>query len=320
MKYPYQITNKILNLYGEINQTLGVATSLLLIKPKAQLRKTNRVASIHSSLAIEGNSLEIKQVSALVDKQNVIAKAKDIIEVENAIKAYEAIGEFDSTNIDHFLKAHKLLTINLTKSSGKFRSFQVGVSKQGNISHIAPHWQLVNSLMSNLFSYIKNDDDHKIIKSCVFHYKVEFIHPFTDGNGRMGRYWQTRLLMDVNPIFEFVPIEKIIKERQQEYYEVLAECDNQGSSTKFIEFMLDAINIALKETVNNSLPSTSSYKRRVEYALAILNGWFDRKDYLNVCKGISTATASRDLKQLLDEKRIISKGSLRMTKYKKRQQ
>ncbi len=187
-----------------------------------------------------------------------------------------------------------------------------------DITHIAPTADMVPGLMNDLFKYLRSDNDLEIIKSCVFHYEMEFIHPFEDGNGRMGRYWQTRLLMNVNPIFEFVPIEKLIKEHQQEYYDALAKSDNTGKSTIFIEFMLDLINKTLRDTINESRGTNASYSKRKEYALSVLDGWFDRKEYMKVCKGISSATASRDLKQLMVEGIIESSGTGRMTKYKKR--
>lgn len=205
----------------------------------------------------------------------------------------------------------------LLEESGEYRKTQVGIMKGKNVSHIAPPAEMVPNLMKDLFKYLKHDDDLEIIKSCVFHYEMEFIHPFEDGNGRMGRYWQTRLLMNVNPIFEFIPIEKLIKENQKKYYEALAVSDNTGKSTVFIELMLEIINTTLRDTIRESKPINPDYIRRTETALSKLNDWFDRKQYMNICKGISTATASRDLKQLLEEKKIQSSGNGRMTKYKK---
>jgi len=318
MKPPYEITNTILSLYGRITEALGICKSLLLVKPEARLRRQNRIKTIHSSLAIEGNTLGIDNISAIIDKTPVIGPKKDILEVKNAIVAYEKLDEFDPFSINDFLKAHDVLMNGLVERSGSFRNIQVGILKGNSVSHIAPGYDRVPGLMSELFQYIRKDSDIDIIKSCVFHYEMEFIHPFEDGNGRMGRFWQTRLLMNVNPIFEFVPVEKVIKENQFKYYEALEESDSTGKSTVFIEFMLDAIDKSLRETIDETRVPNIDYKKRVESALLELNEWFDRKDYMRVCKGISTATASRDLKQMLEDELIDISGNGRMTRYKKK--
>lgn len=318
MKPPYEITNKILSLYGQITEALGICQSILLVKPEARLRKQNRIKTIQSSLAIEGNTLNIEHVTAIIENSPVIGPEKDILEVKNAIKAYEALNKFHPYKINDFLAVHNILMNGLVNNPGKFRKSQVGIIKGKEVSHIAPGYDMVPGLMNDLFEYLNKDSDLEIIKSCVFHYEMEFIHPFEDGNGRMGRYWQTRLLMNVNPIFEFVPIEKVIKENQEEYYKVLETSDSSGSSTIFIEFMLNVINKSLRETIAESTPTTSDYSKRVDYALSQLNDWFDRKEYLNICKGISTATASRDLKQLLEDGLVESTGSGRMMKYRKK--
>jgi Fic family protein len=318
MKPPYEITKTILALYGEITEALGICQSIMLVKPEARLRRQNRIRTIQSSLAIEGNTLDIENVTAILDNHKIIGPEKDIIEVQNAIAAYEELNSFKPYSIDNFLKAHSLLMKGLVPSPGEFRKKQVGIMRGEDITHIAPTADMVPGLMNDLFKYLRSDNDLEIIKSCVFHYEMEFIHPFEDGNGRMGRYWQTRLLMNVNPIFEFVPIEKLIKDHQHEYYEALAKSDNTGKSTIFIEFMLDVINKTLRDTINESRGTNASYSKRKEYALSVLDGWFDRKEYMTVCKGISSATASRDLKQLMEEGIIESSGTGRMTKYKKR--
>jgi len=317
MKPPYEITNKILFLYGQITEALGLCRSLLLLKPEARLRKQNRIKTIYSSLAIEGNTLNIEHVTALIENYRVIGPKKDILEVQNAIKAYDQLSEYDPFSINDFLKAHKVLMEGLVGSSGQFRRKQVGILRGSEVQHVAPSQSMVPILMNSLFDYTKKDPDIDIIKSCVFHYEMEFIHPFEDGNGRMGRFWQTRLLMQVNPIFEYVPIEEAIKNNQKMYYKSLADADNSGKSTVFIEFMLEAINQTLRNTIDESNPGTIDYKKRADSALAQLNGWFDRKEYMKINKGISSATASRDLKQLLDDGRIEASGSGRMTRYKK---
>jgi Fic family protein len=317
MKPPYDITNRILLIYGQITEALGVCKSLLLVKPEARLRKQNRIKTIHSSLTIEGNTLDIEHVTALLENKRIIGPKKDILEVQNAIRAYEQLSIFDPYSMDDFLKAHKILMNGLVESADQFRKTQVGVIKGSEFQHVAPSYSMVPGLMNDLFDYIRKDTDIDIIKSCVFHYEMEFIHPFEDGNGRMGRFWQTRLLMKVNPIFEYVPIEETIKTNQEQYYKTLADADNTGKSTIFIEFMLESINQSLRKTIDESTPRNIDYQKRTEFALALLNDWFDRKEYMKINKGISTATASRDLKQLLEEGKIESSGEGRMTKYKK---
>jgi Fic family protein len=317
MKPPYSITNKILSLYGQIAEALGVSKGILLAKPEAKLRRQNRIKTIYSSLAIEGNTLSLEYVTALLNNKRVIGRKKDIVEVQNAIQAYHQLGEFDPFSVDDFLKAHGVLMSGLVEHSGKFRISQVGIMAGKRVSHVAPPHGRVPYLMQELFEYVKHDEDLDIIKSCVFHYEMEFIHPFEDGNGRMGRYWQTRLLMNVNPIFEYVPVEEVIRDRQKEYYNALAVADNMGSSTVFIEFMLGAINKSLRKTIEEAKAPAADYSKRVERALSMLNGWFDRKEYMNVNKGISPATASRDLKQLLEEGVVVASGAGRITKYRK---
>lgn len=317
MKPPYDITKTILNLYGQITEASGICQSLMLVKPEARLRRQNRIKTIQSSLAIEGNTLNIENVTAIIDNKKIIGPQKDILEVQNAIKAYDLLNSFNPYKKQDFLNAHKILMTNLVSHPGEYRKTQVGIMKGKQVTHIAPTSEMVLGLMNDLFKYLKQDDDLEIIKSCVFHYEMEFIHPFEDGNGRLGRFWQTRILMNDNPVFEFVPIEKLIKDHQQEYYDALAVSDNTGKSTIFIEFMLNIINEALRDTISESRPSSPDYTKRTEIALTKLNDWFVRKEYMNVCKGISSATASRDLKQLLDEKRIESSGTGRMTRYRK---
>ncbi len=317
MKPPYNITKTVLKLYGQITEALGICQGLMLVKPEAKLRRQNRIKTIQSSLAIEGNTLNIENVTAIIDNKKIIGPKKDIIEVRNAIKAYDAIFSFNPYKKQDFLKAHEFLMSDLVENAGEYRKSQVGIMKGKQVTHIAPTSEMVPGLMNDLFTYLRKDEDLDIIKSCVFHYEMEFIHPFEDGNGRMGRFWQTRLLMNVNPIFEFVPIEKLTKDHQQEYYNALTKSDNTGKSTIFIEFMLNIINQALRDTISESSPKSPDFNKRTEIALTKLNDWFDRKEYMNVCKGISSATASRDLKQLLEEKRIISSGTGRMTKYRR---
>ncbi|MBU1106179.1 MAG: Fic family protein [Candidatus Riflebacteria bacterium] len=319
MKPPYEITAEILSLYGQIKELLGQCKSLLFVRPEARLRKQNRIRTIHSSLAIEGNTLGIDQITAIVDNSRVVGPKKDILEVKNAIEAYDKLSIFDSCSLPDFLLAHKTLLNGLVKNPGTFRKKQVGVLHGTEVKHVAPPHRVIPGLMNNLFDYVLNDKDLTIIKGCVFHYEIEFIHPFEDGNGRMGRLWHTRLLMDENPIFEFIPIEDSIRKNQQEYYQTLAISDKAGNSTAFIEFMLGIIQTTLQETVTETRLPSIDFEKRSENALSNLKDWFDRKDYMKLNKGISTATASRDLKHLLEAGRLESSGEGRMTRYRKKE-
>ena len=316
MKQPYKITGKILKLVASISEKIGVVNSAHLNKPPTELRKKNRIRTIHSSLEIEGNTLTIEQITAIIENKRVIGPKKDILEVKNAIAAYDYLDKLNPYKFESFCEAHGILMNGLIESAGKLRSKSVGIVKGSEVAHIAPPSEMLKPLMNDLFDYLKNDEDIVLIRSCVFHYEMEFIHPFIDGNGRMGRLWQTLILKDSYPVFEFLPIETLIKERQEQYYESLGKSDNTGESTVFIEFMLEIINIALEDLLrsqNHTLTSTdriSIFKNFIGYEL------FTRQDYLRHNKEISTATASRDLKEAVDNGVIEKNGEKRLTKYR----
>jgi len=316
MKPPYEITNSILKLIASISEKIGEINAVRLNKPSPELRKRNRVRTIQASLEIEGNTLSEDQITAIIENKRVIGPKKDIIEVLNAIEVYEKLPEFKHNSLRSFLKAHQLLMKGLIDMPGKFRSETVGIVKGKEIAHIAPPATNLPYLMKNLFDYLKKEDDPILIKSCVFHYEIEFIHPFMDGNGRMGRFWQTLILIKAYPVFEFLPFETIIKDRQEDYYRVLSESDKSGKSTAFVEFILSAINESLEELLKfqNRIVTT---KDRMEYFISIYrDDAFARKDYMNIFKEISSSTASRDLKYGIKQELIVKQGHKRMTKYK----
>jgi len=314
---PHEITPSILSLYGKINERLGQCKGLMLIRPEARLRRENRVRTIHSSLAIEGNTLQIDQVTAILENKRVIAPAREIREVQNAILAYEQLGNVDPLSERDFLRVHSLLVSGLVDEAGSYRSRSVGIMKGNEVKHVAPGAPMVPGLMKNLFQYLREDDDPTIIKSCVFHYEMEFIHPFQDGNGRMGRFWQTRILMKEHTIFEFLPVEAAIKDSQAEYYQALADADMLGQSTAFVKYMLERILESLDDVLRLSGTKGADYAQRVDFALSQLEGWFDRKKYWEVCKNVSTATASRDLRQMVEDGVVEVSGTGRMTRYRK---
>ena len=315
MKPPYEITTNILRHISSISEKLGEVNAKYVSRPSPQLRKQNKIKTIHSSLKIEGNSLSEEQITALVENKRVIGSKKDILEVNNAIKIYDNIKSFDPFSYKSFFKAHKTLMKNLVEDSGKYRTQSVGIFKGSQITHLAPPAKKVPILMDNLFQYLKKYDEITLIKSCVFHYEVEIIHPFLDGNGRMGRLWQTVILMQEHQVFENLPFETLINQTQEEYYKALEISDKNGNSTAFIEYMLNVLDQSLVDLLdfNNRILSSSD---RLEYFISLGKKEFTRKDYMNVFKEISSSTASRDLTKGVERKILSKIGSKNKTFYK----
>jgi Fic family protein len=315
LKPPYIITEKILTLIAFISEKIGEINANHLYKPNTELRKKNRIKTIQSSLEIEGNTLTEEQITALLENKRIIAPAKDILEVQNAIEVYKDLKIFNPNKIKDLELAHSILMRNLVEKPGKFRTTNVGIVKGSKVEHLAPGGTMVKGLMNDLFKYIKNDKDLILIKSCVFHYEFEFIHPFTDGNGRMGRLWQTLILMQQYPVFEYLPIESLIKENQQEYYDKLSESDKAGQSTPFVEFMLSIILRSLEQVLQSQNINWNTKDRIFLFKEKIGNKTFSRKDYLQNFKNISAPTASRDLKWAVDENILMKSGEQRLTEY-----
>jgi Fic family protein len=316
MKPPYEITAEILKYITSISLKIGEVNAKYLIKTNPTLRKQNQIKTIHSSLSIEGNTLTEEQITAILENKRVIGPEKDILEVLNALDVYKNINKLKPESEKDFLKAHKLLLQKLIQEPGKYRKQGVGIVKGSKVEHIAPPYENVPFLMKDLFEYLTDENELTLIKSCVFHYEMEFIHPFLDGNGRMGRLWQTLILMQDYPIFEFLPFETLISKNQNEYYNALSLSDKEGKSTKFIEYMLQIIESSLVDLLENSTKRLTDNDRILIF-LEKYTTAFTRKDYMNYFKDISSATASRDLKNAVDN-RIISKiGDKKTTIYKK---
>ncbi len=311
----YQGTSQIINLSSEIGKLLGIVDSAYLRKPTAKLRKANRIKSIHSSLWIEGNILSEEQVSDIIENRSVLGPEKDILEVKNAIEVYDNILKFKYDKLKSYLSAHKLLMQGLVKDAGKLRTNSVGVFKGNQVAHLAPPAWNVENLMNVLFSYLSKSEDNLIIKSCVFHYEMEFIHPFKDGNGRMGRLWQTVILIQENPVFEFLPIEHEIKSEQLKYYEALSISDKRGDCTVFIEYMLKMIKESLTKLISQQRVNLSNDERLKYFKQNFKQREFVRKDYLEMFKDISTATATRDMKKGIEANLWKKTGNNRTTKY-----
>lgn len=316
MKPPYEITSLILKYISSISEKIGEVNAKYLVKTNPSLRKQNQIKTIHSSLSIEGNTLSEEQITAILENKRVVGPQKDIIEVLNALEVYKNINTLKYYSEKDFLKAHKMLMKGLIENSGKYRTKGVGIVKGSKVEHVAPPYENVPFLMKDLFQYLKDKSEISLLKSCVFHYEMEFIHPFMDGNGRMGRLWQTLILMEEYPVFEFLPFETLISKNQTAYYNTLSASDKEGKSTKFIEYMLGIIDQSLNELLENSTKKLS-IEDRIQIFIENFGEEFTRKDYLNYFKDLSTATASRDLKKAFEMGIITKYGDKKTTTYRK---
>ncbi len=315
MKPPYTISPSILNLVASISLKIGEASAHYLDKKSPQLRKANRIKTIQATLGIEGNTLSESQVQAIDEGKRLLGFERDQKEVQNAIALYARWDEFDPSKRASFLNAHLLLMQGLVTNPGEYRNRSVGITKGKTLTHIAPPAERVSYLMDDLFDYVARDPDPLLIKSCVFHYELEFIHPFLDGNGRMGRFWQSLLLSKSHPIFEFLPFETIIAASQSAYYQALAKSDACAQSTPFIEYMLGVLDQSLANLLNTTNVVLSETER-IEYFIFIGMKDFSRKDYQRVFKNLSTATASRDLKKGVELALFSTYGERNATRYR----
>ena len=307
-KPPFEITTSILDKIAEIAELVGQVNAVEGLTTNPMLRRTNRIRTIYSSLAIEQNTLSLEQVTAVLNGKRVIAPPKDIAEVKNAYEIYEMMDSLNPYSVDDLLNAHAVMTKGLTEESGCFRSGPVSVEdKQGNILHVGTLPDYAPGLTKELLDWIKNSDIHMLIKSCVFHYELEVIHPFADGNGRIGRLWHTLLLTQWKPMFAWLPVESIIHDRQDEYYAAINRANYEGESTAFIEFMLSAIQEALIEAVQTSgvaekmtIDELRWYK--IERFLK-KNGTITNTDVRQLFQ-VSSATANRILFRFTDEGKL----------------
>ena len=301
---PFVITSKSINLIAEISEKIGILTALSENPLHVELRKENRIKTIHSSLAIENNSLSIEQITAIIEGKRVLGAPNEIQEVKNAVQAYELLLDLNPYKEEDLLRAHRLMMSDLVDRNGKYRKDGVGIFDGNDVVHIAPPADRVPLLMKDLFEWLKNSDAHPLIKSCVFHYEFEFIHPFQDGNGRMGRLWQTVILKEWKSIFAWLPVETIIKERQAEYCKALNSSDTNADSTTFIEFMLsailDEINVLISEqdkkvTVNVTAKVTANQEKII--AELQKNPYMTQKE-LSEIVGISLKSIKENMKKM----------------------
>ena len=316
-KPPFTITPKILDLVSKITE---YATKLEMLEPQTvspTLRKVNKIKTITGTLEIEGNTLGIEKVTAILEGKRVLGTATEIAEVQGAIKVYDELENFDYKNIDHILKAHKIFMGEILTKAGTFRTKDVGVGGRGGVVHIAPPSAQVPNLMSDLFSWLQNSDIHPLIKSSIFHYEFEFIHPFIDGNGRIGRLWQSLILYSWKNIFSKIPIESVIRDTQKSYYKALEDSGSLGESTPFIEFTLEAILLTCKKTLDETqnvpliVPKNVPLKRLDQIIHLIKENKDITIDQLANACNVSSKTIKRDIAKLKEDGKIKRVGSLK---------
>ena len=310
-KPPFEITNTMIHEIAEIAELVGKLTSTNQLSANPTLRRTNRIRTIHGSLAIEQNTLSLEQVTAVLNGKQVLAPPKDIAEVKNAYEIYERLDELDPYSVDDLLTAHGIMTRGLVDESGVFRSKPVGVvDQEGHVLHFGTLPQHVPNLVMELLDWVKNSDVHMLIRSCVFHYEFELIHPFANGNGRVGRLWHTLLLSKWNPAFAWLPVESIIHDRQQEYYEAINASNNAGESTVFIEFMLSAIKASLMDAINTSDEMSDGAMDKATVRWRQIEKFLETHEFImnadvRALFGVSAATANRVLAGLTAERKLV---------------
>ena len=248
---PFTMTEEITNLVIEIGEQVGVVVTYDTLQPNPKLRRESRIKSIHSSLAIEQNTLTLEQVTDVINGKTVLGPLQDIREVKNAYEAYERISGLDPYSVKNLLLAHKIMMEGLVKEAGRFRSGNVGVYAGKQLIHAGSPANYVPDLMKQLFDWMKKSKLHPLIKSCIFHYEFEFIHRFSDGNGRTGRLWQSLILQRWKDFFAWMPIETLIYAKQEGYYKALNVSNTAGESTVFVNFMLEVIRDALRNVINS---------------------------------------------------------------------
>ena len=303
---PFKITDEIINLVAQIAEKIGELKTFEKSPLHVELRKENRIKTIHSSLAIENNSLSIEQITAIIEGKRVLGSPNEIQEVKNAVQAYDLLLELNPYEEKDLLRAHQLMMSELVEHSGKYRNGGVGIFDGKEVVHLASPADRVPFLMADLFEWLRESSVHPLIKSCVFHYEFEFIHPFEDGNGRMGRLWQTVILKEWKSIFAWIPVESLVKENQAEYYNALNSSDTAADSTKFIEFMLSLIlrtieeiisteNAAKKITAKITIKITANQKKILD---EIEKNPFITQEELSAKLGIARLNIIKNMKKL----------------------
>ena len=309
-KPPFEITNQMIDYVAEIAELVGKLSAVSSLSANPTLRRSNRIRTIHGSLAIEQNTLSLEQVTAVLNGKHVLAPPKDIAEVKNAYEIYERLDELDPYSVDDLLTAHGIMTRGLVEESGVFRTRPVGVvDSEGHVLHFGTLPQYVPNLVMELLDWVKTSEVHMLIRSCVFHYELELIHPFADGNGRVGRLWHTLLLSKWNAAFAWLPVESIIHDRQQEYYAAINASNDAGESTVFIEFMLSAIKASLMDAISASDEMSDGKMDKATLRWNTIQEYLKTHDYImnadvrELC-GVSAATANRILSNFVAERKL----------------
>lgn len=300
-KPPYKITPKIIDLVSRISEAVGS----FYAQEELRLHRINRIKTIQGSLAIEGNTLTLDQITAILDGKPVIAPINEVQEIRNAIKAYELLETLNPNNMEDLLKAHLTMETGLIDDAGHFRSKGVGVASGEEIIHYAPPAERVPQLMKELFEWLNETEEHPLIKSCIFHYEFEFIHPFSDGNGRTGRLWQTLILANWRPIFKNLPIENIVYKYRKEYYKAIDISGGEDGCTPFIEFILGVIDETL------ALESNTPRSTRDKILEQLHNNPKITRNELASILGITSDGVKYHLQKMTAEGIIIRHGSTR---------
>lgn len=329
-KPPFQITDKIISLIAEISEQVGRITVLQEGTISPHLRRENRIRTIHASLAIEHNSLSLEQITAILNGKRVLGNPNKIREVQNAYAAYELMLNIDPLSVDDLLNAHARMMVGLVPEHGRFRSGGVGIFNGKTLVHMAPPASFVPEHIHNLFAWYRQSKLHPLVKSAVFHYEFEFIHPFSDGNGRMGRMWHSLLLAQWKDLFFWLPVEELIQARQREYYDALGTADVRADSTVFVELMLEIIRDSLREisvvgrsTDQDSDQETDQDQPQIGRLLSVLGNETLSAAELMQCLGLSHRPTFRRnylnpaLEQKLIERTIPDKPNSRHQKYRK---
>ena len=323
---PFKITNEILNFVYEIGELVGKISAEKEFKKNLTLRRENRIKTIYSSLAIEQNTLTLEQVTDVINGKRVLAPPKDIKEVQNAYEIYERLEELNENSVKDLLLAHKIMTSELIKESGRFRSKNAGVYQGDKLIHMGTLPEYIPELINNLFLWLKKSEEHPLIKAAVFHYEFEFIHPFQDGNGRIGRLWHSLILSKWKKFFAWLPIESLVQKCQKEYYIAINNSNRDGESTEFILFMLKIIKETLielieiqKSTDKATDKATDKNKEKIKSLIEYLdqNNSINNKEAQNLLN-ISESAAKRFLNKLVKENILEAVGEYKARKYIKK--